>query len=116
MTLVLAADLNSAWGFLWNLDARISAFCEAHNWHFPEHQKELTPMQTPTHVPFTRVAAECDVDLIEAVLMAKARGALISYGGMIGEIQDHVDDMFIFSCPEAKFEDFVPASSLCAVS
>lgn len=116
MTLVLAAEFD-CWALLRDLDARIRAFCDAHGWHFPEHQQEKVPMSTTTHTPFTDIAKEHGMDLLEAIMTAQANGIPISYNGMIGNIEGPDEgDLFAFVCPEAGFEDFVPADSLAMVN
>ncbi len=116
--MVLAAEFD-CWALLRDLDARIRAFCDAQGWHFPEHQEEKVPMSTitRTHTPFTDIAKEHGMDLLEAIMTAQANGSLISYDGMVGTIEGPDEgDLFAFVCPEAGFEDFVPADSLAMVN
>lgn len=118
--MVIAADLDTIWGLIGELDAKLRAFCDAHGWHFPEHQQEMDLMKAavePVHTPFTLIAAQNNVSLIEAVLRHRASGGAISYDGMIGFVEaDSEDGLFAFRCPKAKFEDFVPVHALCAVN
>jgi len=117
MTLVLAAESDTVWDLIRDLDAKIRAFCDAHGLHFPEHQQEKAPMSTITHTPFTAIAKEHGIDLLEAIMTAQANGIAISYDGMIGTIEGPDEgDLFAFVCPEAGFEDFVPAEALSLVS
>lgn len=75
-------------------------------------------MSSIVHTPFTQLAAQQGIEVLEAVMTAYCNGLPISFNGMIGVIdgEPEEDDLFGFRCPDTGFEDFVPADSLALVS